>query len=108
MVTRPRAQAGALADRLRARGARVIVAPAIRLVPAPAKAVDRALDRAVAGEFAWVVVTSRTGAEILLSRLAARARAPRDLRAKVAAVGDGTASVLRRGGLRPALVPPSF
>ena len=108
MVTRPRAQASALADRLRARGARVIVAPAIRLVPAPAKAIDRALDRAAAGEFAWVVVTSRTGAETLLSRLAARDRGPRDLRAKVAAVGDGTASVLRRGGLRPALVPPSF
>jgi uroporphyrinogen III methyltransferase/synthase len=108
MVTRPRAQASALADRLRARGARVIVAPAIRLVPAPAKAIDRALDRAAAGEFAWVVVTSRTGAETLLTRLAAGDLAPRDLRAKVAAVGDGTASVLRRGGLRPALVPPSF
>ena len=108
MVTRPRAQAEALAEQLRARGARVIVAPAIRLVPAPAKAIDRAVDRAAAGEFAWVVVTSRTGAETLLARIAARGHAPRDLRAKVAAVGDGTAGVLRRGGLRPALVPPSF
>jgi len=108
LVTRPRAQAGSLADMLRARGARVIVAPAIRLVPAPAKAIDGALDRAAAGEFAWVVVTSRTGAERVLSRLAAHGRGPRDLRAKVAAVGDGTAGVLRTGGVRPALVPPSF
>jgi uroporphyrinogen III methyltransferase/synthase len=108
MVTRPRAQAGVLAERLRARGARVIVAPAIRLVPAPAKAIDRAVDRVAAGEFAWVVVTSRTGAETLLSRLAARGRAPRDLRAEIAAVGEGTAAVLREGGIRPALVPASF
>jgi uroporphyrinogen III methyltransferase/synthase len=108
MVTRPRAQAGDLADQLRARGARVIVAPAIRLVPAPAKAIDRAVDRALAGEYAWVVVTSRTGAETLLSRLGARGHTPGELRAKVAAVGNGTASVLRQGGLRPALVPPSF
>ena len=108
MVTRPRAQAGALAERLRARGARVIVAPAIRLVPAPAKAIDRAVERAVAGEFAWVVVTSRAGAETLLARLATGGRGPKDVRAHVAAVGDGTASVLPAGGLRPALVPPSF
>jgi uroporphyrinogen III methyltransferase/synthase len=108
MVTRPRAQAAALSERLRARGARVIVAPAIRLVPAPAKAIDRALDRAVAGEFEWVIVTSRAGAETLLSRLTARGRDPKDVRARVAAVGDGTASVLRAGDLRPALVPPSF
>jgi uroporphyrinogen III methyltransferase/synthase len=108
MVTRPRAQAGALAERLGARGAHVIVAPAIRLVPAPAKAIDRAVDRAVAGEFAWVVVTSRTGAETLLTRLSALGHAPRDVRAKIAAVGEGTAGALRTGGLRPALVPPSF
>ena len=94
MVTRPRAQAGALADRLRARGARVIVAPAIRLVPAPAKAIDHALDRAVAGEFAWVVVTSRTGAEILLAPGGAGPRPPGPPRE---GCGRG-----RRDGERPA------
>ena len=108
LVTRPRAQAEVFVELLRTRGARVIVAPAIRLIPAPAKAIDAALDRALSGAFAWVIVTSRAGANALLGRLAARERSPRHLRARVAAVGDGTASALRAGGLRPALVPSSF
>jgi uroporphyrinogen III methyltransferase / synthase len=108
LVTRPRAQAGTLVESLRARGARVIVAPAIRVVPAPAKAIDAALDGAVSGAFAWILVTSRAGAEALLARLAAHGRTPRDVRAEVGAVGEGTASALRAGGLRPALVPSSY
>jgi uroporphyrinogen-III synthase len=108
LVTRPRAQAAPLVESLRARGARVITAPAIRLVPAPAKAIDAALKGAVSGDFEWLVVTSPAGAEALLARLGARGRNPRDLRAKVAAVGEGTAGALRSGGLRPALVPSSF
>src|SRR5439155_15649006 len=108
LVTRPRVQAEVLVDLLRTRGAHVIVAPAIRLVPAPAKAIDAVLDRALSGAFAWVIVTSRAGADVLLGRLAARERSPGHLRARVAAVGDGTASALRAGGLRPALVPSSF
>lgn len=108
LVTRPRAQATTLVESLRARGARVIVAPAIRLVPAPAKAIDAALDGLVTGAFAWVLVTSRAGAEALLTRLEAGGRSPRDVRALVGAVGEGTASALREGGLRPSLVPTSF
>ena len=108
LVTRPRAEAATLVESLRARGARVIVAPAIRLVPAPAKAIDAALDGLVTGAFAWVLVTSRAGAEALLTRLEAGGRSPRDVQALVGAVGEGTASALREGGLRPSLVPTSF
>src|SRR5262245_8487401 len=104
LVTRPRAQAAALVEALRARDARVIVAPAIRLVPAPAKAIDAALEGVTSGDFTWVLVTSRAGAEALLARLRALGRTPGDLRAKVGAVGEGTAAALRAGGVRPSLV----
>ena len=106
LVTRPRSQAAALVDLLERRGARAIVAPAIRLVPAPARQVDEALDRVAAGEFDWLVVTSRAGASALLDRM--DARKVRWLPAKVAAVGDGTASALRSAGIKPALVPATF
>jgi uroporphyrinogen-III synthase len=108
LVTRPRSQAAPLVDLLERRGARAIVAPAIRLVPAPARQLDAALDRVAAGDFDWVVMTSRAGAAALLDRMDARRLRARSLRAKVAAVGEGTASVLRERGVRPALVPKTF
>ena len=106
LVTRPRAQAAPLVELLERRGARAIVAPAIRLVPAPARQLDHALGRAEAGEFEWIVVTSRAGAAALLDRL--DARKARRLPAKVAAVGEGTASAVRDRGIKPALVPATF
>jgi len=106
LVTRPRAQAPVLVDLLEGRGARVILAPAIRLAPAPARQLDAALDRVAAGEFEWLVLTSRAGAAALLDRLdARRTRSPG---AKIAVVGDGTASVVREHGIKPALVPRTF
>jgi len=106
LVTRPRAQAAPLLDLLERRGARVVLAPAIRLVPAPARALDAALGRVAAGEFDWVVLTSRAGATALLDR--ADARRWRSQRTKIAAVGEGTASVVRAWGMKPALVPKTF
>ena len=106
LVTRPRAQAAELVRLLEHRGARTIVAPAIRLVPAPARQLDAALERVLAGEFAWVVLTSRAGVEALLGRLDGRRE--RFGGARVAAVGEGTAAALRGHGIRPSLVPGTF
>ncbi|HXF57972.1 MAG TPA: uroporphyrinogen-III synthase [Actinomycetota bacterium] len=108
LVTRPRPQAAELVSLLRARGARPLLAPAIWLAPGPAAALDRALDELARGGFAWAVFTSRAGVEAVLGRLAARGLGPGDVRARLAAVGEGTAAALKEAGLRPELVPRTF
>ena len=94
-VTRARAQASALAARLRALGATVVEAPAIRIEPLAADAPD--LSR-----YDLVVVTSPNGAERLLELL----RDARELAGiTVAAIGPGTARALRERGVEPDVVP---
>ncbi len=94
-VTRARAQASALASRLRALGAAVVEAPAIRIRPLDTPLPD------LAG-YDLVCVTSPNGADLLLDRL-------RDARAlagiTVAAIGPGTARRLRARGVEPDVVP---
>jgi uroporphyrinogen-III synthase len=108
MVTRPRAQAQDLATSLRERGARVLVAPAIRIVAAPRTALDRAARDVAGGRYRWVVLTSRSGVEAVLGRLQAMGLGPEAVRAAVAAVGEGTAEALRVHGIQPAVVPGEF
>jgi uroporphyrinogen-III synthase len=108
LVTRPRDQAERLVEALSARGARALVAPVIRITPAPAREIDRALDRAVAGEFDWILLTSRAGVEALYGRLRARGLRPSAIRASIGAVGEGTAAALRSRRVRPALVPETY
>ncbi|MEA2185071.1 MAG: uroporphyrinogen methyltransferase / synthase [Solirubrobacteraceae bacterium] len=94
-VTRARAQASALAARLRALGARVVEAPAIRIEPVDARLPD------LAG-FDLLCVTSPNGARRLLE-------IARDARAlagpAIAAIGPGTADALRAGGIAADIVP---
>jgi uroporphyrinogen III methyltransferase / synthase len=94
-VTRARAQASALAARLRALGATVVEAPAIRIVP-----LDTPLPPV--RDYDLVCVTSPNGAELLLDRL----RDARELAGvTVAAIGPGTARALRARGVEPDVVP---
>ena len=94
-VTRARAQASALAARLRALGATVIEAPAIRIEP-----LDTPLPSL--NGYDLVCVTSPNGAELLLDRL----RDARELAGRtVAAIGPGTAAALRARGIEPDVVP---
>ncbi len=105
VVTRARAQASTLVDRLGRLGAAVIEAPAIRIAD-PADG-GRALRDAAArlDDFDWVIVTSPNGARRLLA-------AVRDARAfggaRVAAIGSGTAAALRDGNVEADLVPERF
>jgi uroporphyrinogen III methyltransferase / synthase len=95
-VTRARAQASALAGRLRELGAAVVEAPAIRVreLDTPLPPLDG---------FDLVAVTSPNGAELLLDRLPdARALAG----ITVAAIGPGTARALRERGIAADVVPP--
>jgi uroporphyrinogen-III synthase len=90
VVTRPREQAGPLVARLEELGHEVVACPLIRIEPL-AGPVD------VEG-YEWVIVTSPNGARELVSR--ARGDLP-----KIAAVGPGTAEILRELGVEPAFVP---
>lgn len=95
-VTRARTQASALAGRLRALGARVVEAPAIRVEPLPVALPAFA-------DFDLLCVTSPNGAARLLEVV----RDARDLAGPtIAAIGPGTARALRAGGIEPDVVPP--
>jgi uroporphyrinogen-III synthase len=90
IVTRPRAQAGPLVERLEALGAEIVECPLIEI--------ERTSDEPVDGSgYDWVVVTSPNGASELARR---GCNLPR-----IAAVGPGTAEALREHGLEPAFVP---
>lgn len=111
LVTRPREEAGRLVRLLEDRGAQPLLAPAIRIAPAPPAALDRALAEAAAGAFDWVVLTSKAGVEAVFDRAATGRDGPpgnQVLRASVAAVGSGTARALRERGVDPTLVPATF
>jgi uroporphyrinogen-III synthase len=90
VVTRPRAQAGPLVERLQAQGHEVVECPLIEIEPTTAPVDVEGYD--------WVVVTSPNGAAELVQR--ASGRLPR-----VAAVGPGTAEALRELGVEPSFVP---
>src|SRR4051794_39941798 len=94
-VTRARAQASALAARLRALGAEVVEAPAIRVEPLEATVPD------LAG-YDLLCLTSPNGVERLFELV-------RDARAlagpAIAVIGPGTARALRAHGIEPDIVP---
>jgi uroporphyrinogen III methyltransferase / synthase len=98
-VTRARAQASALAARLRELGADVVEAPAIR---------TRALgaDVPALDAFDLLCVTSPTGAHELFAALAPSGRDARALHGlRVAAIGPGTARALTEHGIAADVVP---
>jgi uroporphyrinogen-III synthase len=87
VVTRAADHAAALADLLERRGAHTIVAPSIRIAPVRSEALTRALRELGAGAFDWITLTSRATVDVLTSRLSSA----QAVRARVAAIGEGTA-----------------
>ena len=109
LVTRARAQASALTEKLTALGAACIEAPVIRIAP-PADGYA-ALDAAIAelNAYQWLIFTSVNGVEHFFARLHAAGKDARALGyAKVAAIGSATADALRAFGVRADLVPAEF
>jgi uroporphyrinogen III methyltransferase / synthase len=94
-VTRARAQASALAARLRELGAAVVEAPAIRIEPLAVELPDP-------GDYDLLVVTSPNGVEELFRHV-------RDARSlagpTIAVIGPGTAAALRARGVEADVVP---
>ena len=109
LVTRARAQASDLTEKLTALGASCIEAPVIRLAP-PADNYA-ALDRAI-GElhtYHWLIFTSVNGAEHFFSRLHTAGKDSRALGyAKIAAIGSATAKALCSFGIHADIVPEEF
>lgn len=105
LVTRPREQAAELVERLEAAGAEAIEAPLVRIAPPQdAGPLDEAC--AAAGRFDWIVFTSANGAAAFMQRLFDGPRDARALgRARLCAVGPGTAARLACYGLKVDLVP---
>jgi uroporphyrinogen III methyltransferase / synthase len=101
-VTRARAQASGLAGRLRALGAAVVEAPAIRIVPLDGPAPE-------VGRYDLICLTSPNGVRLLFARLAAAGLDARALAgARVAAIGPGTARALSEHGVIADVVPERF
>ena len=101
-VTRARAQASDLAERLQALGAEVLETPAIRIVPNPPPPELGDIE-----SYSLICLTSPNGAHLLLEGLQAHGRDGRSLGGAVlAAIGPGTAQALSEHGLKADVVPP--
>ena len=108
LVTRPAAQADALADAIRLRGGQAIVAPAIEIKPVDDfSLLDAAIDHLA--ETDLLIFCSANGVQQFFLRLDARGGDSRRLAAtKVAVVGRKTETKLREHGIRADLVPDDF
>ena len=104
VVTRTRAQASTLVDRLTGEGASVVELPVIAVEDAPdgGEALRHSADQAAAGAYDWLVFTSTNAASRFLTGLDNR---PVPQATRWAAVGPGTAATLARGGHPADLVP---
>ena len=96
-VTRARSQASDLAGRLRELGAEVVETPAIRIEPLPVE---------LPASADLVCFTSPNGVRLYFKALAGDARSLAGTR--VAAIGPGTAAVLREQGIEADIVPERF
>jgi uroporphyrinogen-III synthase len=104
VVTRTRAQASGLVDRLTGLGAEVVELPVIA-VEGPSDggvALAGAVERLVTGGYGWVALTSSNAVDRLAAQLGDRS-VPRSVR--WAAVGPGTARALEAAGRPVDLVP---
>jgi uroporphyrinogen III methyltransferase/synthase len=108
LVTRPAGQAGATSEMLRRRGAEPIALPAIAIGPPPdpARVAQAARDL---GGYDVVAFTSENGVTWFFRALDVEGRDARAFgRARVAAVGPGTAAALLPRGVRADIVPTEF
>ena len=104
LVTRPRPEADELARLLERRGARALIAPAIEVTPVRGAPLRTALGELSEGAFEWVTLTSPRTVDVLAAHLR-----PKQVRAKIAVVGEGTAYAYRRWSRRrPDLLPNAF
>lgn len=105
LVTRPRAQAAELIALLESSGARVVVAPTVRIVP-PTDPVPLLSAAANLARFDWLVFSSANAVDALFDAIPGDATIP--TLPKIAAVGTRTAERLSSRGYEAAVVPDEF
>ena len=108
VVTRARAQASGLVERLAELGANCLEYPTIEVVPAQD---HRPLDEAIQdmASYDWLVFTSVNGVKYFFERLFALGKDVRALHhVRTAVIGPATAERLREHGLRSDIVPESY
>ncbi len=106
LVTRPRAQAAELCDKLAAQGAMSIVFPTIEIAPlADYTALDRAIRQLA--QYQWLIFTSVNGVKAFWDRLdvVGAGLSPTQ---RVAAIGPATASALQRHDVNVTLIPDEY
>ena len=108
VVTRARAQASELVDRLSDLGAECLESPTIKVVPPQDwSPLDAAIDNL--GTYDWLVFTSVNGVSFFFDRLYEKnkdVRALKDMR--TAAIGPATAKRLRDFGLNSDVIPETY
>jgi uroporphyrinogen III methyltransferase/synthase len=108
VVTRPRKQAGGLAQRIEALGGEVIEFPTIEIQP-PESFAD--LDRAVQtiDTYQWIIFTSVNSVEPFLERLSLAGKSISDVcHAQVVAIGAETAKRLAAAGIVVSVIPSRY
>jgi uroporphyrinogen III methyltransferase/synthase len=108
VVTRSRAQAGELSDRLQALGAEIIEFPTISIQPpGDYRPMDRAIEQLET--FEWLFFTSVNGVEFFFTRLRDLQK-PLDVinKISVVAIGPETARALQSEGIRVFKVPTRY
>jgi uroporphyrinogen III methyltransferase/synthase len=108
VITRPETQAGPFAALLQAQGARTILFPTIKIVPAEdARQMDEAIARVET--YDWIIFTSANGVRFFFERLRDRRRDIRDLKGiRICAIGPATADIIEKHGIRVDIVPDEF
>jgi uroporphyrinogen III methyltransferase/synthase len=107
LVTRARANAAALSDRLRELGADVIEMPAIAIEPLPTDGLRRAIEQL--DRYAWIILTSQNAVDLFWAALRDAGVDARALaNARVAAVGPATGAALLARGIAVDLTPDRF
>ena len=108
LVTRRREQAGALSETLSREGAVPIEIPAIEIDTAPSQVhLDNVLTRL--SEFHWLLFTSVNGVDAFFNHLHQQSLDSRKLYGlKVCAIGEVTATALRKYGIQADLVPQQY
>jgi uroporphyrinogen III methyltransferase/synthase len=106
LVTRTREQASGLSRALAAQGAEPVELPAIAIAPRNDEAkLAAATDALRDGAYAWLLVTSANAVAIFFDALRARGLDTRAVRARVGAIGSGTAAALAQRGVVADVTP---
>ncbi len=116
LVTRTRAQARALSERLQEQGATAVEFPTIRIVPASNwEVIDTALGKLFLADaqqqpyYSWLIFTSANGVHIFCQRMQSLGLCPQHLeQVRIAAIGPATASALRDYAIMADLVPAAY